>query len=75
VLRLVMGVPRLAPPARLRGRPRTWILKPDGPHAMAVNEATCLRLAAACGLDVPETELLDVAGLPVSAVGGGPRLP
>jgi serine/threonine-protein kinase HipA len=48
--------------------PSTWILKPDGPHAMAANEATCLRLAAACGLDVPETELLDVAGLPVLAV-------
>lgn len=48
--------------------PSTWILKPDGPHAMAANEATCLRLAAACGLDVPETELLDVVGLPVLAV-------
>jgi serine/threonine-protein kinase HipA len=48
--------------------PSTWILKPDGPHPMAANEATCLRLAAACGLDVPETELLDVAGLPVLAV-------
>ena len=48
--------------------PSTWILKPDGPHAMAANEATCLRLAAACELDVPETELLDVAGLPVLAV-------
>jgi serine/threonine-protein kinase HipA len=35
---------------------------------MAANEATCLRLAAACGLDVPETELLDVAGLPVYAI-------
>lgn len=48
--------------------PSTWILKPDGPHPMAANEATCLRLAGACGLDVPETELLDVAGLPVLAV-------
>jgi serine/threonine-protein kinase HipA len=48
--------------------PSTWILKPDGPHPMAANEATCLRLAAACGLPVPETELLDVAGLPVLAV-------
>jgi serine/threonine-protein kinase HipA len=48
--------------------PSTWILKPDGPHAMAANEVTCLRLAAACGLPVPETELLDVAGLPVLAV-------
>ncbi|MGH3238711.1 MAG: HipA domain-containing protein, partial [Streptosporangiaceae bacterium] len=43
-------------------------LKPDGPHAMAANQATCLRLAAACGLPVPEAELLDVAGLPVLAV-------
>jgi serine/threonine-protein kinase HipA len=48
--------------------PSTWILKPDGPHAMAANEATCLRLAAACGLPVPEAELLDVAGLPVLAI-------
>jgi serine/threonine-protein kinase HipA len=48
--------------------PSTWILKPDGPHAMAANEATCLGLAAACGLAVPEAELLDVAGLPVLAV-------
>ena len=37
--------------------PSTWILKPDGPHATAANEATCLRLAAACGLEVPDTEL------------------
>jgi serine/threonine-protein kinase HipA len=48
--------------------PSTWILKPDGPHPMAANEATCLRLAAACGLAVPEAELLDLAGLPVLAV-------
>ena len=48
--------------------PSTWILKPDGPHPMAANEATCLRLAAACRLEVAETELLDVAGLPVLAV-------
>jgi serine/threonine-protein kinase HipA len=48
--------------------PSTWILKPDGPHAMAANEATCLRLAAACGFTVPETELLDIAGLPVVAI-------
>jgi serine/threonine-protein kinase HipA len=48
--------------------PSTWILKPDGPHAMAANEATCLRLAAACGLPVPAAELLDVTGLPVLAV-------
>jgi serine/threonine-protein kinase HipA len=48
--------------------PSTWILKPDGPHAMAANEATCLRLAIACGQPAAETELLDVAGLPVLAV-------
>jgi serine/threonine-protein kinase HipA len=48
--------------------PSTWILKPDGPHAMAANEATGLGLAAACGLAVPDAELLDVAGLPVLAV-------
>jgi serine/threonine-protein kinase HipA len=48
--------------------PSTWILKPGGPHPMAASEATCLRLAAACGLAVPEAELLDVAGLPVLAV-------
>jgi serine/threonine-protein kinase HipA len=48
--------------------PSTWILKPDGPHAMAANEATCLRLAAAAGLDVPAAELLYLAGLPVLAV-------
>jgi serine/threonine-protein kinase HipA len=48
--------------------PSTWILKPDGPHAMAANEATCMRLAAACHLDAAQTELLDVAGLPVLAV-------
>jgi serine/threonine-protein kinase HipA len=48
--------------------PSTWILKPDGPRAMAANEATCLRLAAACDLGAAQTELLDVAGLPVLAV-------
>jgi serine/threonine-protein kinase HipA len=35
---------------------------------MAANEATCLRLAAACALDAAQAELLDVAGLPVLAV-------
>lgn len=43
--------------------PSTWILKPDGPHAMAANEATRLRLAAACGLDVPDIEIVDLDGL------------
>jgi serine/threonine-protein kinase HipA len=32
------------------------------------NEATCLRLAAACGLEVPGIELLDLDGLGVLAV-------
>ncbi|MCW2929244.1 MAG: putative HipA protein [Actinomycetia bacterium] len=48
--------------------PSTWILKPDGPHPMAANEATCLRLARACGLDVPETELISLGDLAVLAV-------
>jgi serine/threonine-protein kinase HipA len=48
--------------------PSTWILKPDGPHRMAANEATCLWLAAACGLEAADAELLDVAGLTVLAV-------
>ena len=48
--------------------PSTWILKPDGPQPMAVNEATCLGLAAACGLTAADAELLDVGGLPVLAV-------
>jgi serine/threonine-protein kinase HipA len=48
--------------------PSTWILKPDSQHPMAANEATCLRLAAECGLDVPESELFDAAGLPVYAI-------
>jgi len=48
--------------------PSTWILKPDGPHPMAANEGTCLRLAAACALEAAQAELLDVAGLPVLAV-------
>jgi serine/threonine-protein kinase HipA len=48
--------------------PSTWILKPDGPHAMAANEATCLRLATACALDAAHVELLDVSGLTVLAV-------
>ena len=48
--------------------PSTWILKPDGPHRMAANEATCLWLAVACGLEAADAELLDVAGLAVLAV-------
>ena len=48
--------------------PSTWILKPDGPHVMAANEATCLRLAAACGLEAAQIELLDLSGLTVLAV-------
>lgn len=45
--------------------PSTWILKPDGSHPVAANEATCLRLAAACGLPVPEAELL--AAIPATS--------
>jgi serine/threonine-protein kinase HipA len=48
--------------------PSTWILKPDGPHPMAANEAACMRLAATCAFDAAQIELLDVAGLPVLAV-------
>lgn len=48
--------------------PSTWILKPDVPHAMAANEATCLHLAAACGFDVPRIELLNLDGLAVLAI-------
>jgi serine/threonine-protein kinase HipA len=48
--------------------PSTWILKPDGPHAMAANESTCMQLAALCGLHAAHTELLNVAGRPVLAV-------
>lgn len=48
--------------------PSTWIIKPDGQHPMAANEATCLRLASECGLDVPESELFEVGGLPVYAL-------
>jgi serine/threonine-protein kinase HipA len=48
--------------------PSTWILKPDGPHPMAANEATCLRLARTCDLDVPDTGLLSVGGLAVLAI-------
>jgi serine/threonine-protein kinase HipA len=50
------------------GAPSTWILKPDGPQAMAANESTCLRLAAVCGLEVPETELFEQSGRPVLAI-------
>jgi serine/threonine-protein kinase HipA len=48
--------------------PSTWILKPDGPHATAANEATCLRLGTACGLQVPDIDLLDLDGVAVLAV-------
>jgi serine/threonine-protein kinase HipA len=42
------------------GAPSTWILKPDGMTAMARNEMTCLDLAAGCGLNVPDHELITV---------------
>jgi len=50
------------------GAPSTWILKPDQEHRMAENEATCLRLAAACGLTVPDVELLDLNGTKILAI-------
>lgn len=50
------------------GVPSTWILKPDGRHRMAANEATCLRLAGACGVEVPATELLEIDGVAVLAI-------
>ncbi len=50
------------------GAPSSWILKPDGRTPMADNEATCLGLAAACGLPVPDVELLHVDGLATLAI-------
>ena len=50
------------------GAPSTWILKPDREHQMAENEVTCLRLAAACGLPVPDVELLDLNGTKILAI-------
>jgi len=50
------------------GAPSTWILKPDREHRMAENEVTCLRLAAACGLSVPDVELLDLNGTKILAI-------
>lgn len=50
------------------GAPSTWILKPDREHRMAENEVTCLRLAADCGLTVPDVELLDVNGNKILAI-------
>ena len=52
----------------LHGAPSTWILKPDGDLPLAENEATCLRLAAACGLSVPDVELLTIDGVKVLAI-------
>jgi serine/threonine-protein kinase HipA len=50
------------------GAPSTWILKPDREHRMAENEVTCLRLAADCGLTVPDVELLDLNGNKILAI-------
>jgi len=50
------------------GAPSTWILKPDREHRMAENEVTCLRLAAHCGLTVPDVELLDLNGTKILAI-------
>ena len=50
------------------GAPSAWILKPDREHRMAENEVTCLRLAAECGLTVPDVELLDLNGNKILAI-------
>jgi serine/threonine-protein kinase HipA len=50
------------------GAPSTWILKPDRELRMAENEATCLRLAARCGLPVPDVELLHLNGTKILAI-------
>ena len=50
------------------GSPSTWILKPDGRTPMASNEITCLNLAKACGLEVPDRELLMIDGVPTLAI-------
>lgn len=50
------------------GAPSTWILKPDREHRMAENEVTCLRLAAHCGLPVPDVELLDLNGTKILTI-------
>jgi serine/threonine-protein kinase HipA len=50
------------------GAPSTWILKPDREHRMAENEVTCLRLAKACSLRVPDVELLDLNGTMILAI-------
>jgi serine/threonine-protein kinase HipA len=52
----------------LHGAPSTWILKPDRGIPMAENEATCLRLAASCGIPVPDVELLTIGGAKVLAI-------
>lgn len=50
------------------GAPSTWILKPDREHRMSENEVTCLRLAAHCGLTVPDVELLELNGTKILAI-------
>ena len=52
----------------LHGAPSTWILKPDRDIKVAENEALCLRLAAACGIPVPDIELLTIGGVKVLAI-------
>lgn len=52
----------------LHGAPSTWILKPDRDIPIAENEATCLRLAASCGIPVPDVELLTIGGAKVLAI-------
>jgi serine/threonine-protein kinase HipA len=50
----------------LGGAPSTCLLKPDYGHYedLAVNEAFCMRVAAATGLDVAATEVIDVGSIP-----------
>lgn len=53
----------------LNGAPSTHILKPsrdaDLFKTIAANEFVCMKLAAACGLNVPRCDLTDFAGYPV----------
>ena len=50
------------------GAPSTWILKPDREHRVAENEVTCLSVAKACSLNVPDVELLDLNDTKILAI-------
>jgi serine/threonine-protein kinase HipA len=50
------------------GSPSTWVLKPDGRTAMAINEVTCLNLADKCGFAVPDHELIKIDDSPTLAI-------